>query len=271
MNMQSVIEAANNAISFIQTAATPNLSPATERVDVEVLREALLRREYDLWDEEVKVTSRTKELNVREAELDQREAVLDQRAEEVNQRVVHSNDVTSKLKKELYVLKKQQLLLAKDVKKARERARELDTLETELGAAYAEIDEANVDLAKRVAEVTKREAKIAKHTLREVQREATYAKRIEHRNAKREAEFVERERLATKREKDLDYIELDRSIACVVRWDKLRNTLLQPCNHVIMCDGCAEELSNEARLKEKAMECSICKVVVTSTTKIFLA
>jgi hypothetical protein len=56
---------------------------------------------------------------------------------------------------------------------------------------------------------------------------------------------------------------------CAVCLEIAEKTLIMvPCGHVFACDGCVANLRATAKLRNVAMECSICREPVTSVLKI---
>ena len=47
-----------------------------------------------------------------------------------------------------------------------------------------------------------------------------------------------------------------------------RTLIMIPCGHVFACDGCVANLAAVAKLRNVAMECSICREPVTTVVKI---
>ena len=58
-------------------------------------------------------------------------------------------------------------------------------------------------------------------------------------------------------------LENDKSafIQCVICRDRLKDTLLKPCNHICVCETCAGQIE----------ECPLDRMKITSYTKVFLS
>jgi len=67
--------------------------------------------------------------------------------------------------------------------------------------------------------------------------------------------------LKSEQKSDQPELNTDESKFCKVCIEEITNALLEPCNHLCVCEGCANRLTN----------CPICRAKIENVKKIFIS
>ena len=106
----------------------------------------------------------------------------------------------------------------------------------------------------------------------QVKERAVFRRKMEESRKQKEEELLamkklHEEELHTKNEEvQEDLEEAKEGLVCIVCWDQKRAVLCQPCNHLNMCETCAQNVQEQ----QQELICPTCRAPITELVKVFI-